>query len=337
MHKFRKFLSPLLLILIVLTLQSNNIETVSSEPMYGIKVLTIIHPEIIAAELFDVTNHLAGLGCHITYTGFVDSVILSSQTIYRDISVSEVNASDYDVFFMAGGWAGRRIVEGENSAEAITLIQNLFNAGVLMTSVCGGANLFVFADIINGTSLTAYDELAPEIEAAGGTYIDSTLVIDEPFVTVQGLFQHELVPAIAEVLGYYEEVPPSFVDLNVDYAGDLEYNVTVETDDDTLVQNVIIWIYKISDNQSTFFKGVTFKQTTDGFSFSGIISFTEHGIYSFDISITDWFGNSVMEPNAITINTVLDTEKSETRIISSILSLSCLGLIVFSMKNKKYK
>jgi len=306
--------------------------------MYDIEVLTIIHPEIIAAEMFDVTNLLAGLGCHITYTGFDESVILAGQTIYRDIAVSEVNASDYDIFFMAGGWAGRRIVEGENSAEAITLIQDLFNAGVLMTSVCGGANLFVFADIINGTSLTAYDELATEIEAAGGTYIDAILVIDEPFITVQGLFQHELVPAIAEVLGYYEEVPPSFVDIEVELTGDKEYNVTVETADDSLVQQVVIYIYKISDtNESTFVKGVTFKETDDGYTFSGIIGFTTHGTYSLDVTIIDWFGNSVIESNVAMFDTDLNTDKSETSVIVSIISLSCFAVFIVSRYHKKNK
>ncbi len=262
----------------------------------------------------------------------MDSVLLGGQTFYKDISVSEVNAEDYDIFFMAGGWAARRIVESEHLNETNALIQDLYNANVLMTSVCAGATLFVFADIINGTSLTAYAELAPEIETAGGTYVDSIVVVDEPFVTVQGLYQVYLIPAIAEVLGLFEDVPPTCVDASFAFMGDNKYNITIEATDDSFVLDVLLFIYKISEtNQSQFIQGVQLGKTCD-FIFSGVVSLDQDCLYSFDVSMTDGYSNNGVESDVLRIDT---HPTSSTNINFMLITLSLISLSIVLLLSQK--
>ena len=193
-----------------------------------------------------------------------------------------------------------------------------------MTSVCGGAYIFAAADIINGTQITGYEGLETVVEAAGGTYVDDTVVIDDQFITAQYGFHNHLVEAIADLLGYYEETPPSFVNITIEQLEDKQYNVTIETIDASSVNKVTLMIYKIlEDNQTTFIKSETLHKTSDEFIFSGIISFTPDGNYSLDVSIIDCYGNYVLEANIAEIEVVTEINTSKTY-STFIISLACI-------------
>ncbi|MCE7749836.1 MAG: hypothetical protein GPJ51_15725 [Candidatus Heimdallarchaeota archaeon] len=307
--------------------------------MSEVNVLTILHPELSTTDFFGVVNYLTNLECQITYTGFVSSVYLSGKRLYTDITVSEVDVNDYDIFYIAGGWAAQTISEGENSAEAFTLVQNAYNAGLLMTSVCGGAYIFAAADIVNGTQITGYEGLETIVEAAGGTYVDSTVVIDGQFITAQYGYHNNLVETIADVLGFYEETPPSFVNITIEKLEDKQCNVTVETIDASSVNKVTIMIYQIlEDNQTTFIKSESLYKTSNEYIFSEIISFTSDGNYSLDVSIIDCYNNYAVEANIaeIEIVTEINTSKTYSTLVISLACIICFaGFTTIRRRNNR--
>ncbi|MCK4844732.1 MAG: DJ-1/PfpI family protein [Candidatus Heimdallarchaeota archaeon] len=303
--------------------------------MNDINVLTILHPELSEIEFYSVVDHLVSLGCHFTYTGFVDSIELGGKTLYSDISVSEVDVTDYDVFYMAGGWAAQIISNNENSTEAFTLIQNVFDAGLLLTSICGGAYIFAAADVINGTQIAGYSGHKKAIEAAGGIYVDENVVIDGQFVTAQAGSHRQLVLSIADVLGYYEETPPVFVNLVIEQLGDKQYNATVETADESPIQSVLIKIYeKLENEQKTLFKTVTLSETSTEYTFSGTISMTHDGIYSLDVSIIDCFDNDVIENEVAEIDTEKKMNKTNSPFTILLACIFCIAGVILARRRK---
>ncbi len=329
----KKTSKKILLVFIVLPLfflSLSSVNEVISIPSNGINVLTIIHPEVDENQFSGVVSLLLSYGCTVTYTGFVSSITVHTKTISRDLLVSEVDVNDYDVFFMAGGWAASRISEGPNSAEAFTLVQQAVNASVLMTSICGGAHLFAAANIINGIRITAYDGLEAYIESMGGIYDSSTLVHSGNFVTAQHHYHISLAEKIADVLGIYEQTSPTCISMNVVKLNDTCFNITVETADESPVKNVLIPIYEIyEDNSTSYLYSEELDETSTDYTFSGVISFSQAGNYSLGVYVIDCYGNLYLETDITELNipeiiTETPTNTTNSTILISLICLVCL-------------
>ena len=96
-------------------------------------------------------------------------------------------------------------------------------------------------------------------------------------------------------------------------------------------------LYIISDdNQKTFIKIVILEETSDEFTFSGIISMTQDGIYSLDVSMRDWFGNYAVEADVVEIDTEINMNKTSTNFVITLVCIFCIaGFIIVRRRHEK--
>ncbi|MEU3985554.1 type 1 glutamine amidotransferase domain-containing protein [Streptomyces sp. NPDC026672] len=94
--------------------------------------------------------------------------------------LAEGEPADYDLLFIPGGLAPTALRE---NPEALAFVREFAGSGKPIGAVCHGPQLLAAAGLVEGRSLTSWHEVAPEIVAAGGTYVDEPLVEDGPFLT----------------------------------------------------------------------------------------------------------------------------------------------------------
>lgn len=94
-----------------------------------------------------------------------------------------VNAADYDGLVLPGGRAPEYL---RLDARVLKIIQHFDQHEKPIGALCHGAQLLAAADVLRGKVLTAYPACAPEVESAGGKYVEVAMtgaVVDGMLVT----------------------------------------------------------------------------------------------------------------------------------------------------------
>jgi protease I len=97
-------------------------------------------------------------------------------------SVANAVASDYEALFIPGGLAPAEV---RTSEAAIAFVQDFAASGKLIGAVCHGPQVLVTAGLVDGRRMTAWREVADEVRAAGGDYVDEPVVEDGQFITAR--------------------------------------------------------------------------------------------------------------------------------------------------------
>ncbi len=85
----------------------------------------------------------------------------------RDLE--EVDAADYDALCLQGGRAPEYLRLNDR---VIEMTRHFFAADKPVAAICHAAQTLAAADVLDGRRCSAYPACAPEVEAAGGTYVD---------------------------------------------------------------------------------------------------------------------------------------------------------------------
>ncbi|MGF1521955.1 MAG: DJ-1/PfpI family protein [Leptolyngbyaceae cyanobacterium] len=87
---------------------------------------------------------------------------------------ADVVLDDYDALVIPGGRAPEYI---RLKPSVIAAVQHFAEADKPIAAICHGAQLLAAANVIQGKRCSAYPACAPEVTAAGGTYVE--LAMDE--------------------------------------------------------------------------------------------------------------------------------------------------------------
>jgi protease I len=87
----------------------------------------------------------------------------------------------------------------------IDLVKHFFSADKPVAAVCHGIQILTAADVVRGKKLTCYPAVAPEVTAAGGTYVNVNVteaVTDGKLVTAPAWPAHpQWIAAFLKVIG----------------------------------------------------------------------------------------------------------------------------------------
>lgn len=100
--------------------------------------------------------------------------------VQADLAFSEVQPQSYDGLYIPGGRAPEWI---RNEAGALDIVRHFFTTGKPVGTLCHGPLVLVAAGVLKGRRLAAYWALKPDVEAAGGTFVDEEAVVDGNLVT----------------------------------------------------------------------------------------------------------------------------------------------------------
>jgi protease I len=114
-----------------------------------------------------------------------------------NVTFDEVDETAYDALCLPGGRAPEYIRLNDRVLE---IVRHFAEAEKPIAAICHAAQLLAAADVIDGKRCSAYPACEPEVEAAGGTFVEVSMedaVTDGNLVTVLGTrIEHEApVPA----------------------------------------------------------------------------------------------------------------------------------------------
>ncbi len=93
-----------------------------------------------------------------------------------NVSANTLNADDYDLVVIPGGFEAPdrlRIIK-----EVTDFVSDMNHKGKLIATICHGPWVCISAKIVKGKKATAYIAVKDDLENAGATYIDSSIVVD---------------------------------------------------------------------------------------------------------------------------------------------------------------
>ena len=81
----------------------------------------------------------------------------------------EVRAAEYDALVIPGGRAPEYL---RLNQKVIEIVQHFAEAKKPIASICHGAQILTAAGVVEGRTVSAYPAVAPEINRAGGKYVE---------------------------------------------------------------------------------------------------------------------------------------------------------------------
>ena len=104
-----------------------------------------------------------------------------------DLSFAEVDPSDYVALVVPGGRAPEYI---RNDPDFSRIAQHFFDEELPVAQLCHAPLALGAAGLLKGRRTAAYPALAPDVEAAGGEYVDGEAVVDGHMVSARAWPDH---------------------------------------------------------------------------------------------------------------------------------------------------
>jgi protease I len=114
-----------------------------------------------------------------------------------NVTFDEVDETAYDALCLPGGRAPEYIRLNDRVLE---IVQHFAEAEKPIAAICHAAQLLAAADVIDGKRCSAYPACEPEVEAAGGTFVEVSM---EDAVTDGNLVTAPAWPAHPEWLAQF--------------------------------------------------------------------------------------------------------------------------------------
>lgn len=95
-------------------------------------------------------------------------------------SAEDVDVNEYDVLVVPGGKGPDRMRIKESM---VRLVKDADEEGLVISSVCHGAQLLIEADIVKGKKMTCWKSVATDLKNAGANYVDQEVVVDGDMVS----------------------------------------------------------------------------------------------------------------------------------------------------------
>jgi protease I len=117
-------------------------------------------------------------------------------------SFDEIRGEDYDALVIPGGRAPEYLRLNQT---VLDLVRHFAGADKPVASICHGAQILAAAGVIEGKSCSAYPAVGPEVNRAGGRYVDipmNAAQVDGKLVTAPAWPAHpDWLAAFLRVLG----------------------------------------------------------------------------------------------------------------------------------------
>ncbi|MGV9822868.1 DJ-1/PfpI family protein [Nocardia xishanensis] len=97
-----------------------------------------------------------------------------------DLALADVTPENYGALVVPGGRAPEYL---RNNPDCKRVVQHFADERKPIAALCHGPLILAAAGVLTGRSCSAYPALAPDIEAAGGKFVDSEAHVEDNIVT----------------------------------------------------------------------------------------------------------------------------------------------------------
>ena len=127
-----------------------------------------VHKKALRLVLHDFEP---GIETYVEYPGY---------RLEADVAFADVDPADYDALVITGGRAPEFIRLNPAMRE---IVRHFFTNEKPVGAICHAAQVLIAAGVVRDRHVAAYEAMAPDIEAAGGHFVDSELVEDGNLVS----------------------------------------------------------------------------------------------------------------------------------------------------------
>jgi nitroreductase/putative intracellular protease/amidase len=122
-------------------------------------------------------------------------------TIDTDLPLSQVDLSQYNLFFFPGGNSPKNLLE-KDSTFIVQLIQKADQKGLILAGICHGPLALASAGVLKGHKATGHQEIVKDIQETGGEYVKEVCVVDGNIITGNWPYFESMAVKLAEKLLY---------------------------------------------------------------------------------------------------------------------------------------
>lgn len=104
-----------------------------------------------------------------------------SRKIKPDMTLGEVNVSDYDALILPGGLANPDTLRVNEDVKA--LVRKFADDGKIIAAICHAPWILIDADLVKGREMTSYHTIKKDLENAGAHWVDKDVAISNGIIT----------------------------------------------------------------------------------------------------------------------------------------------------------
>ena len=149
----------------------------------GTRVALLIEDDYQELEAWYPKLRLEEEGAEVVVVGSGTKSVYASKLGYEmeaDRAARDVSADEFDAVVVPGGFAPDHM---RLHPEMAGLVRDVHASGRLVASICHGGWILVSAGVLRGRRATGYTPIRDDVENAGGTWVDESVVIDGNVIT----------------------------------------------------------------------------------------------------------------------------------------------------------
>lgn len=104
-----------------------------------------------------------------------------------DVAFADVDPADYAALVIPGGRAPEYI---RNDPDFVRIVRHFFDEDRPVAQICHAGLGLAAAGVLGGKRTAAYPAIAPDVEKAGATFVDSEAVVDGAMVSARAWPDH---------------------------------------------------------------------------------------------------------------------------------------------------
>ncbi len=117
------------------------------------------------------------------------------QPVKVDLTISQVDANDFDALLLPGGQINPDKLRMEDGA--VQLVRDFCQAGKPVAAICHGPWLLVEADVLDNKTVTGWPSIRTDLRNAGANVVDREVAIDGNLITSRN---PDDIPAFSDAL-----------------------------------------------------------------------------------------------------------------------------------------
>ncbi len=180
----KKLIFPVIAVLFVLSgCQQPEVHHEETDLVDPVRIAVLVGEGYHDGEAYMPMGYLSNRGAVMTVIGPERGEVTaynSDFTIEIQKAVTEVSINDFDALILPGGEAPAMLRENE---DVVSFVHDFFETGKVVAAICHGPQVLARAGVLDGMTTTGVGGIQEELEEAGATFVDESVVVYENLIT----------------------------------------------------------------------------------------------------------------------------------------------------------